>query len=308
MTPGTSAQRLPLTRQPTGTRWVALSGAHASAGLLALEWRRCFLQMPTTRSFKILHNGFCMAHVPCSGWQSFCMGRQPQTRIPSAFEQTLQVDYADGDAEEVLLAAERVRLRMAPGEAVPPSAAAELAAAAAALRAAAGAAAGDSAKALQQRAAQADGAYAAALQRQVDSVVAPQQQPPPPQLAGRTQQAEATQPAAAQQVQPKQSIGRQCDGDGAGDAQPGSLSGGGSSSARLPDAAAAALPAAAAALRQRPSGCGRRGFAVRKKGGGDALTVAELQPGDLVWAQVREPHQRCTDGTAGHFSNAATHV
>lgn len=216
------------------------------------------------------------------------MGCQPQTRISYSFEQTLQVDYADGEAEEVLLAAERVRLRMAPGEAVPPSAAAELAAAAAALRAAATAATGDGAKALQQRAAQADGAYAAALQRQADSDVASQQQPPPPQLAGRKQQAEATQPAAAQQIQPKQSIGRQCDGYGAGDAQPGSLSGGGSSSVRLPGAAAA-LPAAAAAPRQRPSGCGRRGFAVRKKGGGNALTVAELQPGDLVWAQVRKP-------------------
>lgn len=66
-----------------------------------------------------------------------CCGCIPCWCIPPFLTETLslmQITYADGSTEDMLLAAERVRLRMQPGEALPPPSLAEAAAMAASLQ------------------------------------------------------------------------------------------------------------------------------------------------------------------------------
>lgn len=219
-----------------------------------------------------------IADAPRPGLLIFSLTSGTTCLLTAAFKPCLrlypQVSYADGEAEEVLLAAERVRLRMVPGEALPPPTAAELAGAASALQAAAARAGGAAGKVSRRRAAQAVQAHAAALQRQANAgaeAEAASPRPPQQQPAAPTQSRE---PAAMPQQQ------RDAAQQPAADAQP--------RSNQLADSRSDGDAADGTSLpRRRPSSGGRRGFANRKSDGGDSLAAADLQPGDLVWAQVR---------------------
>ena len=199
-----------------------------------------------------------------------------------------QVDYADGAAEEVLLAAEKVRLHMAPAEALPQPAADELAALAAALQSSAGAASTEPAAAkLRARAAAVVAqAEAAASQEaaQQEAASAAAAGPPgaaaeqPAVLAAPDPAAEATPMAAAEVVPapppPAEQQQQQAAEAGAAHGQ---------------DHPTGALKGSGSGKRKREStsgsGGGNRGRQSKAAAGGAA--AESPRPGELVWAQVK---------------------
>ena len=198
-----------------------------------------------------------------------------------------QVDYADGVAEEVLLAAERVRLLAAPAEALPQPAADELAALAAALQSSAGAASTKSAaaKLLARAAAVAAHAEMAASQEaaQQEASVAAAGPPvaaaeQPAVLAAPDPAAKAT-PMAAAEVVPAPPSPAEQQHQRAAEA----------GAAHGQDHPTGAQKGSGSGQRKRKctSGSGGGSCGRQSTAAAGGATGESLRPGELVWAQVK---------------------